>query len=205
VTGLASRRGAGMGLAEGNRGLARAFGAPICTWFDEQGGQMRLVCPGCCIAGDLAGVEGRKSFMLGTGPIDWSMSVAQLSCACSCGTGLTAVLAVGDGEHVVSSSSCFRILHSPSIGSCTLLPTSTLSQLDLCLSSLCSCLSQLSSILSSSSVSNSSRSAPSSLALSCSFALLSRFSSLSSLSSALSHCPILDVLFKSVPVVVVVL
>jgi hypothetical protein len=165
---------------------------------------MRLVCPGCCIASDLAGVEGRKSFMLGTGPIDWSMSVAQLSRACSCGTGLMAVLAVGDGEHVVSSS-CFRIPHSPSIGSCTPLPTSSLSQLDLCLSSLCSCLSRLSSILSSSSVYNSSRSAPSSLALSRSSALLSCFSSLSSLSSALSHCPILDVLFKSVPMVVVVL
>ena len=51
-------------------------------------GVARMVCEG---------VPGRKLVTQGTGLINWSMSVAQSSRACSCSTGLTGVLAVADG------------------------------------------------------------------------------------------------------------
>ena len=54
------------------------------------------------------GFVGRKSLDLGTGPIDPLVSVAQLNLVRSRGTGLAAVLAVGDGAGcgVPLSGSC---------------------------------------------------------------------------------------------------
>jgi hypothetical protein len=55
------------------------------------------------------GVLGRKSLTLGTGPIDDSVSVAQSNRCGSCGAGLMATLAVGDGAGCMVLSSCSRI------------------------------------------------------------------------------------------------
>ena len=55
------------------------------------------------------GLVGWKSLALGMGPIDLSVFVAQLKCMCSHGTGLAAMLAMGDGVGCMV----------PLLGSCT--------------------------------------------------------------------------------------
>ena len=55
-------------------------------------------------------VVGRKLRVLGTGPIDVSVSVAQSNRTCSCGVGLTAALAVGDGVRFRTSPWVILIL-----------------------------------------------------------------------------------------------
>jgi hypothetical protein len=113
VNGLASRRGAGMGLAKGDGGLLDLLGHPFALGSMSEVGErdsfaLGAVSPVIWLAiGSrvwLAGVEGWKSPGLGTGPMDVSTLVAQSNRACSRGAGLTGVLAVVDGAWSRTSS-----------------------------------------------------------------------------------------------------
>src|SRR5882762_4134311 len=87
VTGLSGGEGAGFGLAKGDR-----FGHPFVLGLASD-------VVGCNLLALMveAGVGVQSTKGMGLGPIDSSTSVAQSNRACSCSTGVTAALAVGDG------------------------------------------------------------------------------------------------------------
>ena len=97
---MASGRCAGMGLAKGDGGLLEPWGHPFAPGLMSEAGERDSFTPGAVslvielvVASRswLAGVVGRKSLGLGTGPIDWSMSVAQSIRTGSCVVALCAL------------------------------------------------------------------------------------------------------------------